>query len=139
MSSVRIGWQRTRRGPRGHRRPDGIDEALASFKAIEDYRARVTSIAQSAKSVRIALLHLELAESGKRLRVISQRARDLQVPPGCEDSHRALLFALRSYEIALRHLTEVPPGPPVDPNPAWGEMKDGDVLLALAVQSAREV
>ncbi|MBN1629057.1 MAG: hypothetical protein JW990_04790 [Thermoleophilia bacterium] len=91
------------------------------------------------RSVRLAWLRLDMPEGMHTFETAQLEAECMHVPRGFEEPQRALKHALKCYDAALEGLTRATENArPGALETAWGHMDDGDVLLALAVQLARQ-
>jgi hypothetical protein len=116
-----------------------MNDVLSEFSELELYRARLNHIAERMRSVTDAWSLLDLSGTPGTLGMLHELAKNLVAPPGCRAAQDALLYAMRSYHTAMEGLerTKVTDSPS-EYEAAWGNVRDGDALLALAIELADE-
>jgi hypothetical protein len=110
-------------------------DALKAFSEHELYRARLAYIAERVGSITHAWSRQDLSDTHSTLGMLRELAKSLMVPPGCRPAQQALLHAMRSYYTAMEGLDRAKlTGGRTEYDAAWGHVRDGDALLALALE-----
>jgi hypothetical protein len=116
-----------------------LSDVLNTFSEHERYRARLAYIAERVESITQAWSRQDLSDTRAALGVLHELAKSLAAPPGCRSAQETLLYAMRSYYAAMEALERADlTGSQIDYNAACGCVRDGDVLLALAMELASE-
>jgi hypothetical protein len=116
-----------------------MSDFMTASSDLAEYRARLSAIARRMESITAAWSRLEPADAARTLGTLHNWARNLKVPLGCRPAQRALIYAMRSYETAQERLDRArASGSRSEFEAAWGYVRDGDVLLALAIEMANQ-
>jgi hypothetical protein len=114
-------------------------DVLNAFSEYQLYRASLKYIAERVELVTHAWSRQDLSDAPGTLMTLLELAKSLEVPPGCRLAQESLLFAMRSYHTAMEGFDRAKvTGGRTEYEAAWGYVRDGDVLLALAIELADE-
>jgi hypothetical protein len=116
-----------------------MSDVLTAFSEHERYRARLDYIAERVNSVTHAWSRLDLSDTHTTLGMLQELAEHAVVPPGCKTAQETLMCAMRCYYKAMQGLDLAKlTSNRAEYEAAWGHVRDGDVLLALAIELAGE-
>jgi hypothetical protein len=115
------------------------NDLLSTSSEPSNYRARLAYVSQHLGMITHAWSQPSLPEPAVGLGALQELTKALEVPRGCERAHQALMCAMSFYREAREaiHRQRLNVGTSED-NAPWDHVRDGYVLLSLAIKLADE-
>jgi hypothetical protein len=115
------------------------NDVLSTSSDPSNYRAGLAYVSQHLGMITHAWSQPSLPEPAVSLAALQELAKAIEVPRGCERAHQALMCAMSFYREAREAIRRqrLNLGPSED-NAPWEHVRDGYVLLSLAIKLADE-